>query len=303
MKHGLSIMLAVGVSATLLTTVVRAAETKPTLKDAKEKVSYAVGLYYGNQITNAIKRSNFEVNYEVVIGAIKDVVENHELKMDEQQAREAIMAAQKDVRAKLEEERKQQAEKNRKAGEAFLAANKSKPGVKTQTVNLADGRPIEFQYKILKEGTGVLPKTNDIVTFSYKGTFINGTEFDSSAKHGAPLKQPANQLIRGWTEALQMMKVGTKCELFIPTDLAYGDLPRPGSGIEPGSTLIFELELLGAEAPPTAPPPPPAAQPLTSDIIKVPSAEELKKGAKIEIIKPEDAAKQAQALTNKPAKK
>ncbi len=297
MKNGLRIILAAGLGVALLQLPLRAAEEKSDFKDQKEKLSYAVGFYYGNQITNAIKRSSFEVDYDVLIGAIKDVVANGAVRMNDQQAREAIMTAQKEVRAKLDEERKKTAEKNRKAGEAFLAENKKKPGVKTQTVTLPDGTKAEFQYKILKEGTGVLPKTNDIVSFNYKGNLINGTEFDSSSRHGAPLKQPANQLIRGWTEALQMMKVGTKCELYVPAELAYGDTPRPG--IEPGSTLIFELELLGAEAPPA----PATPQPLTSDIIKVPSAEELKKGAKIEIIKPEEAARQAAAMTNTATKK
>jgi hypothetical protein len=121
---------------------------------------------------------------------------------------------------------------------------------------------------------------------NYRGTLINGTEFDSSAKRGTPAKFAVTGVIKGWTEALLMMKVGSKWELYLPASLAYDDR---GSGqlIEPGSTLIFEIELLSAEA--QTPPAP--AQPLTSDIIKVPSADELKKGAKIEVIKPEDVDK------------
>ena len=124
-----------------------------------------------------------------------------------------------------------------------------------------------------------------MVTVNYTGKLINGTEFDSSAKHGQPLKRPANTLVRGWTEALQMMKAGAKWEIYLPSSLAYGDR---GSGplIEPGSTLVFEMELVSFEAPPQAAVAQPG-QPLTSDIIKVPSADELKKGAKIEVIKAE----------------
>ena len=145
-----------------------------------------------------------------------------------------------------------------------------------------------MQYKVITEGTGAIPKSNDTVTVNYRGTLINGKEFDSSAKLGPAGQVPGQpRVVRGWTEALQMMKAGSKWELYLPSTLAYGDHGyRPN--IEPGATLIFEMELLGSEAPP---PPPPPAQPLTSDIIRVPSAEELKKGAKIEVIKPEDLEK------------
>jgi FKBP-type peptidyl-prolyl cis-trans isomerase FklB len=281
-------MLAAGLSAALVQVPARAADQRTnqapgaasqvaTFKDDKEKASYAVGMYFGN----LIKRNSLDLDVSTVVSTMKDVLDGKTTKLSDQEGQQAIMAYQQQARMK-------QAEKNKKDGEAFLAANKNKPGVKTKTVTLPDGKTAELQYKILKEGTGVVPKTNDIVSFNYRGTLINGTEFDSSAKHGAPMKQSANQLIRGWTEALRMMPVGSKWELYIPSSLAYADAARPG--IEPGSTLIFELELLSAEAPPT----PPAPQPLTSDIIKVPSAEELKRGAKIEVLKPEEAARQAQ---------
>jgi len=254
-----------------------AADEKAELKDQKTKISYAIGMNIGNNL----KRSGYDVDVDVLAGAIRDVLAGKEMKMTEPQAREALMAYQKEMTAKREEERAAKAEKNRKEGEAFLAENKKKEGVKTHTVTLQDGKTAELQYKVLKEGTGPLPKTNDIVTANYRGTLINGTEFDSSAKQGAPLKRSINQVIRGWTEALLMMKAGSKWELFIPSTLAYGDRAQ-GPNIEPGSTLIFEVELVSSETPP--PPVPP--QPLTSDIIKVPSADELKKGAKIEVIKP-----------------
>ena len=149
----------------------------------------------------------------------------------------------------------------------------------------------ELQYKVITEGTGAIPKTNDTVTVNYRGTLINGKEFDSSAKHGQPGKFQVNRVVRGWTEALQMMKVGSKWELYIPSSLAYGDYGS-GPDIQPGATLIFEVELVSIDTPP----------PLTSDIIRVPSAEELKAGAKVEVIKPEDVEK-AKAEAEKNAKK
>jgi len=279
----MKLILVTGLGVALLQPAVRAAaDDKAELKDQKTKISYGIGMNIGNNL----KRSGYEVDVDVLAGAIRDVLAGKELKMTEPQAREALMAYQKEMTAKREEERAQKAEKKRKEGEAFLAENKKKEGVKTHTVTLPDGKTAELQYKVLKEGTGPMPKSNDVVTVNYRGTLINGTEFDSSAKQGAPLKRSINQVIRGWTEALLMMKAGSKWELFIPSTLAYGDRAQ-GPNIEPGSTLIFEVELVSSETPP--PPVPP--QPLTSDIIKVPSADELKKGAKIEVIKPEDVEK------------
>jgi FKBP-type peptidyl-prolyl cis-trans isomerase len=271
----------------------RAAETNaPSFKDDREKGSYAIGEYFGNMI----KHSNMDVDLDVAIGALRDVIAGKEMKLTEQQVQMAIRDYQRAQQLKL-------AEKNKKEGEAFLAENKKKPGVKTHTVTLQDGTTAEMQYKVITDGTGTMPKSNDMVSVKYKGTLINGKEFDNSSKAGdQPAKFSVNRVVRGWTEALEMMKVGAKWELYLPSSLAYGDNGRPPS-IDPGATLIFEMELVGTEAPT----PPPAPQPLTSDIIKVPSAEELKKGAKIEVIKPEEAAKMAEeaarAATNKPDKK
>jgi FKBP-type peptidyl-prolyl cis-trans isomerase len=187
-------------------------------------------------------------------------------------------------------------------GEAFMSTNKLNPGVQVYTVTLPEDKTAEMQYKIITEGTGEIPKSNDTVIVNYRGTLINGTEFDSSARHGGhPSTFVINRVIRGWTEALQMMKVGSKWELYVPSSLAYDD--RPSATIPAGSTLIFEIELVGIDRP----------KPLTSDIIRVPSAEEMKAGAKIEVIKAEDAEKMSAATnqassstnvsTNKPPKK
>lgn len=280
MRIGLNRILGVGLVLACVN-VCLAAE----LKDDREKASYGIGMNIGQNL----KRSGMDVDVDLLAGAIKAVLAGSELQMTEDQARTAITTYQQESRSKL-------AEKNRQAGNEFLAANKKKEGVKIHTVALADGATAEMQYKVLTAGNGASPGSNDTVTVNYRGTLIDGKEFDNSSRRGQPAKFQANRVIRGWTEALQLMKVGSKWELYLPSTLAYGDF---GSGpmIEPGSTLVFEVELLGIEAPQ----PPPPTQPLTSDIIKVPSAEELKKGAKVEVLKPEDVERELRAATNKTA--
>jgi FKBP-type peptidyl-prolyl cis-trans isomerase len=268
---------------------------KLTPQQEKENWSYAIGMNIGT----GIKRGGVDLDLDVVNKAIRDVVDGREPKLTDQQAQEAWRSYQMAARTKHEELRGQQAEKNKKAGDAFLAENKKKAGVKTMEVPLPTGGTAELQYKVLTEGTGAIPKSNDTVTVNYRGTLIDGKEFDSSAKHGGqPAKFQVNRVVKGWTAALENMKVGSKWQLFIPPALAYGDQGM-GQNIEPGSTLIFDIELVGADSPP-----PPAPQPpLTSDIIRVPSAEELKKGAKIEVIKPEDLDKYTNAAAQKQEKK
>jgi FKBP-type peptidyl-prolyl cis-trans isomerase FklB len=263
------------------------------LETTKDKVSYSIGMQWGGML----KRSGYEVDTDKIMLAIKDVLQGNEPKLTEPQAREVMTAYSKEMNTKREEERKKAADKNKKESADFLEQNKSKAGVKTKSVTMPDGTTAEFQYKVLAEGTGATPGSNDTVTVNYRGTLINGKEFDSSAKHSGPFKTKLNQVVRGWTEALQMMKVGSKWELYLPSSLAYGDFGKPPE-IEPGSALIFEMELVSSEA--TPPPAPP--QPLTSDIIRVPSADELKKGAKIEVLKPEDVERQTRAATNSAAK-
>jgi FKBP-type peptidyl-prolyl cis-trans isomerase len=287
MSIGSKLVLLAGLSLPLVQVSLRA-EDKPSFKDEKEKASYAIGMYFGNQI----KRGGMELDADLVAATMKDVLAGKEAKLTDQEGMQVIRTYQQESRKKL-------AEKNKADGEKFLAENKKKDGIKTYTATLADGKTAELQYKVITEGTGAMPKSNDVVNVNYRGTTIDGKEFDSTAKHGGtPLKRPANQLIKGWTEALQLMKVGSKWEIYVPSSLGYGDNGTPS--IEPGSTLIFEMELVGVEAPQ----PPPVAQahptPLTSDIIKVPSADELKKGAKIEVIKPEDVAKQTGQANEKP---
>ena len=218
-----------------------------------------------------------EIDADVAASAIKALQTSNATLLTTEQAQETLKSYQQEFRAKQQAKQAELAAKNRAAGDAFLAANKEKPGVQT----LPDG----LQYLVLTNGAGAKPGPGDTVTVNYAGTLVDGTEFDSSYKRGQPASFPVGGVIRGWTEALQKMAVGSKWKLFIPSELAYGEQGRPG--IPPASTLIFEVELLDAKAPATVAP----APPLTSDIIKVPSAEEMKKGAKIEVIKSEDAAK------------
>jgi FKBP-type peptidyl-prolyl cis-trans isomerase FklB len=243
-------------------------------KSDKEKNSYAVGMFEGSRVKPFLHEQSNEVDVSVVIKAFSDML-NDSTRITEAQEREVLTAFEMKLRAKQAE--KQQAVT--KAGVDFLAKNKDQPGVNTLTNGL--------QYKILTMGTGEMPKADDMVTVNYQGTHVDGTEFDSSTKSGVHEFQ-ANHVIPGWTQALQLMPVGSKWQLFIPSDLAYG--PRGHSPtIGPNETLIFEVELLATK------PGPPAASAtpsqMTSDIIKVPSAEGLKHGEKIETIKASDVGK------------
>jgi FKBP-type peptidyl-prolyl cis-trans isomerase FklB len=272
MKTRVMTILAVGVLAGLVR-----AEDKTAFKDPKEKASYSIGANWGN----SLKRQEVEVDLEATIKGLRDGLAGKSVLTD-QELREALNALNQEIRAKMEDKRKRLAETNKQEGEKFLAENKTKPGVITL--------PSGLQYQILAEGSGESPKSNDVVTANYRGTLMDGTEFDSSAKSGQPLVRPANMLIKGWTEALQLMKPGAKWQLFIPPELAYGERGA-GAQVGPNATLIFEMELVSFK-PPSPPPTVPPAQPVTSDIIKVPSKEELAKGAKIQILKPEDVERE-----------
>jgi len=260
------------------------------LADENSRVSYAIGLMTGHQW----KSQDLDFNPDLYVQGIKDAMSGGNALLTEDQAKQAIETFRKEFSAKQQQKHMEMALKNKAEGEAFLNTNKLTPGVKILTVTLPNGQSSELQYQVLKEGNGPTPKETDKVSVNYRGTLLDGTEFDSSYKRGQPATFPLNNVIKGWTEALKNMPVGSKWKLFIPSELAYGER-GPGS-IPPNSTLIFEVELLNIEV---APPPPAPAAPLTSDIIKVPSAEELKKGAKIEVIKPEDLQKAQAQQTNK----
>lgn len=193
------------------------------LKTELDKVSYTIGTQLGQNF----KRQGIEINAEALIWGLKDAMAGKELALTQDEIQKVLMSFQQRMMA-------EQAAKNLAEGKAFLEANKTKEGVKV----LASG----LQYKVVKQGTGKSPTANDKVRTHYRGTLINGTEFDSSYKRNAPAEFPVNGVIKGWTEALQLMKEGDKWQLYIPANLAYGEQARPA--IPPNSTLIFEVELL-----------------------------------------------------------
>jgi FKBP-type peptidyl-prolyl cis-trans isomerase FklB len=220
-----------------------------TLKTDKDKISYAIGLNVGK----AMKRDAVDVDPDILTRAIKDVFSDAKLLLTDQEAQTILTALQGDLRKKQEVQQQQLAETNKKEGDDFLAANKTKEGIVTL--------PSGLQYKILQEGTGPKPTAADTVTVNYRGSLLNGTEFDSSFKRGQPASFSVGQIIKGWTEALELMPVGSKWQLFIPPDLAYG-LRGAGPSIGPNSTLVFEVELLSIQPKAAAPPAPaPGAAP------------------------------------------
>lgn len=206
----------------------------PTLKDQKDRVSYVIGMDIGTNL----KRQSIEINPELLLRGLKDGLSGNKPLMSDQEMRETIAAFQREMQARQEEAAKKMGEKNKKEGEAFLAENRKKEGVVTLTSGL--------QYKVIKKGSGKRPKLTDTVTTHYRGTLIDGTEFDSSYRRGQPATFPVDGVIAGWTEALQLMEEGAKWQLFIPPHLAYGERGA-GPQIGPHATLIFEVELLSVQ--------------------------------------------------------
>ncbi len=200
------------------------------LENKQHKESYALGLNLSEQL----KQQDFDVDVEVFIQGFKDGYTNDATLMTGDDAVKILIEKQEADRATAQAEQNKQSEENKKAGEAFLAENKTKEGVITTESGL--------QYKVMTTGKGPKPKKTDTITFHYKGTLIDGTVFDSSYDRGEPLTLPLAQLIPGWVEAVQLMPVGSKWELYIPSYLGYG--ARPAGQIGPNSTLIFELELV-----------------------------------------------------------
>ena len=208
------------------------------LTTRKDKFSYALGMNIGAGLGANLKKQSVEVDWNLVSQGLKDANSGAKTRLTEDQAKAVLTEVQNEVRKEQQEKMKQAAASNKTEGEAFLAANKNKEGV----VALPSG----LQYKILTAGTGPKPTASDTVVCNYRGTLINGTEFDSSYKRGQTATFGVGQVIKGWTEALQLMPVGSKWQLFIPSSLAYGERGA-GAEIGPHATLIFEVELLSIQ--------------------------------------------------------
>lgn len=204
---------------------------KETLETQKDKVSYAIGMSIGRDF----KTQGVDIDLATLDQGISDVLGDKELLMTEDEVRETLMAFQEEMMKKQSEAAEKAAEKNAQEGEAFLSENGKKEGIVTL--------PSGLQYRIITEGTGKSPAETDSVTVHYRGTLIDGTEFDSSYKRDEPVTFPVGGVIAGWTEALQLMKEGAKWELFIPSSLAYGERGAPPV-IGPNATLLFEVELI-----------------------------------------------------------
>ncbi len=204
------------------------------LTDESVRIGYSIGY----QIGGDFKRQGVQLNPEALVRGIKDATSEAKPLMSEQEMSQLLVDLKRKIVAAQQEELKKAAEKNLVEGEAFLAENGKKDGVKTL--------PSGLQYKVMKEGEGGSPKPADTVTVHYRGTLIDGTEFDSSYARNQPASFPVGRVIPGWTEALQLMNPGSRWQLFLPAKLAYGDRGA-GSRIPPNSVLIFEVELLSVE--------------------------------------------------------
>ncbi len=214
-----------------------AAQEASALKDQKDKLSYSLGVEIAKNLKQ-LQGYSVELNQDLVLQGVKDAFSGGKTLMSDEEIKETLSGFQKEMIAKQKEAFKKLGEKNQAEGEAFLAENKKKEGV----VTLASG----LQYKVITPGSDKKPKPTDTVKVHYKGTLINGTEFDSSYRHGEPAGFQVNTVIPGWTEALELMGEGAKWQVFIPSNLAYGERGAGGQ-IGPNATLIFEIELISIQ--------------------------------------------------------
>jgi FKBP-type peptidyl-prolyl cis-trans isomerase FklB len=209
---------------------------KEDLDSQKKKVSYAIGLDIGKNF----KTRSMDIDYAILFQGLLDSQKTGEPLLGTEEIQKVMTQFQQEMMKAEQEKRQVQGLDNKAKEEAFLKENSAKPGVKVTASGL--------QYKVLTEGTGAQPKAGDTVKVHYRGTLLDGTEFDSSYKRNQPAVFPLNGVIKGWTEALQLMKVGSKYQVFLPSSLAYGE-QGAGQVIGPNSTLIFEVELLAIEKP------------------------------------------------------
>lgn len=213
----------------------------PGLKDEKERISYMIGMDIGKTLDQV----KDEVDVDTLEKALRTALSGGKPLMTEEQAQKVREEFSQKIQAKRIAEQMQAASKNQKAGQDFLAANAKKPGVQAT--------PSGLQYQVITQGTGPKPKETDMVRVHYTGTLLDGTKFDSSLDRGEPATIPLQQVVPGWREGIQLMPVGSKYRLWLPSNLAYGEAGTPGGPIAPNSTLVFEVELLGIEKPGAGP--------------------------------------------------
>jgi FKBP-type peptidyl-prolyl cis-trans isomerase len=198
----------------------------------KAEVGYALG----RNFAMGLKENHVDCDLQSLMAGINDAFSGAQPKWTDQQLSAVMQRFQQEMEQKETSRMQQEAMKNQQDANAFLAANGKKEGVQTM--------PSGLQYKVVQQGRGPAPTMNDTVKCNYRGTLLNGTEFDSSARQGGPAEFPLKRVIPGWTEALQKMHVGDKWQLYVPAKLAYGMNPPPNTPIEPGSLLVFDIELL-----------------------------------------------------------
>lgn len=198
-----------------------------------DSVSYGIGYLNGQ---NMLQQGMSDIEAETFMAGMQQALEEQDAQISQDEIRQLLQQYQMQAQQKAQQMKKQEAQANQEAGEKFLAENQNKEGVQTTESGL--------QYKVLEEGSGPSPEATDSVSVNYEGTLLDGTVFDSSYERGVPATFPLNQVIRGWTEGVQLMKEGATYRFFIPGNLAYGMNPRPGGEIGPNETLIFKVELL-----------------------------------------------------------
>jgi len=221
----------VAVTMLMLSFGLCAAGETPEIRDDSDRISYSIGY----QIGGDFKRQGTDLKTDLVVQGIQDALKGDKPRIPPEEMHQTLVELKRKVTAAQQADHKRAAKKNQAEGEAFLAENAKKEGVVTL--------PSGLQYKILAEGEGASPRATDNVTVHYRGTLLDGTEFDSSRRRNQPANFRVNALIRGWSEALQRMKAGAKWQLFIPAKLAYGERATT-SGVPPNSVLVFEVELL-----------------------------------------------------------
>ena len=230
MKH----LAVAALCAALTVTGAAHAADAPALEGEKAKLGYSIGMDIGG----SLKRQAVDVDVDALARGIRDSYAGDNTLVSEEEARQTILAYQKQAMERQAEAMRRLGEKNKAEGEKFLAENAKKEGVKTL--------PSGLQYKVLTPGSGKTPKATDTVVTHYRGTLVDGTEFDSSYKRGEPATFPVSGVIAGWTEALQLMQEGAKWQLFLPPTLAYGERGA-GRDIGPNATLIFDVELISVK--------------------------------------------------------